>query len=212
MPREAATFRWPDRASVGAFLRYGTLLCVLWIAVYGGASRLTGLHDYRVQLTTAADAMIPFIPEMSVVYLSLFPMLWLSPFVLHNAGQIKLFAKTLAWLFVLSGVGFILLPSNPNFSTPDVRGPILPIFEFADWVNLDYNYLPSLHVGMAVVCAYAYTQNWGSLSTVACFFWAWASVIVLSTLLTHQHYVIDVVAGLLLGVLVASQKFTTNSR
>ncbi|MBA3483474.1 MAG: phosphatase PAP2 family protein [Pirellulales bacterium] len=202
MTREAATFRWPDRACFGAFLLYGVLLCILWVVIYGGASWLTGLHGYRVRLDTVADAGIPFVPEASVVYLSLFPMIWLSLFILPTPYEIRKFAKALAWLYVVSGIGFILLPAEQIHSTPPIQGPIRPVFEFADWINLDYNFLPSLHVGMAIVCACAYAGqlHW----TAAVLFWTWTAAISVSTLVTHEHYLADVLAGALVGFVVAA--------
>jgi membrane-associated phospholipid phosphatase len=74
-------------------------------------------------------------------------------------------------------------------------------FQLADWINLTYNSLPSLHVGMAVVCAYSYGRLTSPAAALG--WWAWATAIALSTLLTHQHYVVDVATGGALGFIVA---------
>jgi membrane-associated phospholipid phosphatase len=202
MERKASGFAWPDHNRVAAFVCYGSLLCVLWVVIYGGASWLTGLHGYRIRLEWNEPSHIPFIPELAVIYLSLFPMLWLSVFILPSPADIKRFAMTLAWLFVVSGIGFLILPIQTLVSTRSDGEPIQPMFEFADWINLEHNYLPSLHVGMAVVCALAYERQLSRRVTL--FFWAWAATIALSTLLTHQHYLADVVAGGIVGWLIAS--------
>ncbi|BBO32247.1 phosphatase PAP2 family protein [Lacipirellula parvula] len=206
MPLKATRFTWPDRDRVAAFLGYGSLLCVLWVVVYGGVSWLTGLHGYRIDFGWNEESYIPFLPEMAVIYLSLFPMIWLSLFILPTPADIKQFAVALACLFVVSGIGFVILPGRTYSPAESARGPIQPVFEFADWINLEHNYLPSLHVGMAVVCAYAYGRQ--LRRGVALFFWAWATAVALSTLLTHQHYIADVVAGGVVGWLVGSISYS----
>jgi membrane-associated phospholipid phosphatase len=193
--------KWPDRECLLAFLGNGFWLSVLWIVVYGGTSWLTGLHGYRVRLGFEAEMAIPFVPEAAFVYLSLFPMIWLSLFILPTPYEIGRFAKALAWLYVVSGIGFLLLPGEQAYSLPVVHEAIRPVFAFADWINLDYNYLPSLHVGLAVVCAYAYSQ-WLSIGPNS-LMWIWAAAISASTLLTRQHYLADVIAGASVGWIVA---------
>ena len=209
MPPEATRFTWPDRDRVAAFLCYGSLLCVLWGVAYGGASWFTGLHNYRIGFGWNEESYIPFLPEMAVIYLSLFPMIWLSLFILPTPADVKQFAATLAWLFVVSGIAFVILPGQALASARSASGASQPVFEFADWINLEHNYLPSLHVGMAVVCAYAYGRQ--LRRSVALFFWAWGLAVAVSTLLTHQHYLADVVAGIVIGWLVASISYRTQT-
>ncbi len=200
MKCDEAWIRWPTTPCWIAFARYGALLTLLWIIAYGGASFVTSLHSYRVRLYVDADLAIPFVPATSVIYLSLFPMLWLAPFVLHTSDRLREFARSLAILFICSAVGFLLLPSNEMRNTPPPDGFIGRIFGFADWLNLSYNYLPSLHVGMAVLCAETYARN--TTTSISGLLWAWAAAILLSTLLTHQHYIMDVVAGAGLALLI----------
>jgi membrane-associated phospholipid phosphatase len=209
MSRKAPlVIKWPDRECVTAFLTYGCLLGVLWVLVYGGASWFTGRHDYRLQLGFAAEAAIPFVPAAAVVYLSLFPFLWMSLFVLHSPGELKSFARALAWLFIISGIGFVFLPATQPNPPPPSDGWTRPVFGFADWINLDYNFCPSLHVGMATLCAYAYTRRGHPLASLLV--WLWAIAISVSTLVTHQHYLIDVAAGAALGYLIAKHVFRTS--
>jgi membrane-associated phospholipid phosphatase len=201
MTKVTWTRAWPSRECLVAFLANGLWLSLLWIVIYGGTSWLTGLHGYRVRLGFEAEKAIPFIPEAALVYLSLFPMIWLSLFILPTPYEIRRFAKALAWLYVISGIGFILLPGEQAYSLPAVHEAINPVFEFADWINLEYNYLPSLHVGLAVACAYAYSERLSLGRTLL--MWTWAAAISASTLLTRQHYLADVIAGAAVGWLIA---------
>ena len=182
------------------------LLCSLWltiewIVVYGGANWITGLHDYRVDLHTALDSQIPFVPAAAIIYLSLFPLLWSSALVLHTPQQIRSFARAIAILFALSGLGFLIVPARQLYEVPSGPSTNGLAFQLADWINLTYNSIPSLHVGMAVVCAYFYSRLTPQMAAVG--WWAWAMAIALSTLLTHQHYIVDVATGGALGFIVA---------
>ncbi len=201
MQRTEPWMRRPSRECLRAFVVYGAVLTLLWGVVYGGANWIVSAHDQRVRLHFDWEMSVPFIPGAALVYLSLFPMLWLSPFVIHSDERLREFAKALARLICVSGIGFLLLPSDDVRIHETVSGFSGWVFELADRINLDHNHLPSLHVGMAVLCArsFARTAGPGTAASV----WIWAIAIALSTLITHQHYVVDVLAGGLLAWWIA---------
>jgi membrane-associated phospholipid phosphatase len=187
---------WPGLAELAVFARETFWVSVLWLVVYGGSSWIASLHTYRVRLWTDAELAIPFLPAASAVYLSLLPMVWLSPLVLRSTSELKKLSKAITVAIVVSAPGFILLPSVPAYPPhrPDAEGSI---FRFADAVNMQYNMCPSLHVAMAVAAAYIYAAQ--SPRRVKCFWWVWAAAISVSTLLTHQHHIIDALAGAAVG-------------
>lgn len=198
------TLRLPSCAMMRVFFRDGALVSVLWFVVYGGANWLAGLHGYRVRLWTDLELSIPFVPAAAAVYLSIFPMFWVAPFALHTIHQLQALAKALAWSIAIAGIGFVLLPSGRAHTIESPSGFFGTIFWIADQVNMSYNYLPSLHVAMSVVCSYAYSKA-TPRNDLKCFYAAWAAAIAVSTLLTHQHYLADVLTGGALGLLVASK-------
>jgi membrane-associated phospholipid phosphatase len=200
---ESRLFAWPNRAVWRTFVQCSAWLTLEWVIVYGGANWIAGLHSYRVPLETAMDRQIPFVPQASFIYLSLFPMLWLAPFRLQTPGELRRFAAALGWLIAIAGIGFLVLPSQAVRSTPSVAGISGPIFQFADWINLSFNYLPSLHVGMAVVCARAYASLTSPMLTTG--FSLWAAAIIVSTLLTHQHFIVDIVVGVACGMIATNR-------
>jgi membrane-associated phospholipid phosphatase len=195
------SFGWPDACGCRVAVAWGSGVLLLWLLIYGGANWITGLHGYRASLQTQLDSMLPFLPAAVIVYLSLFPMLWLSPLVLRSPDQLRLFARALAIVIVTSGVGLILVPAEPIDAHPTETHAFRTAFQFADRLNLTHNYFPSLHVAMAMTCAVCY----GRLVAphVAIVFWLWAGAIALATLLTRQHYVVDVLVGGALGAAVA---------
>jgi len=69
--------------------------------------------------------------------------------------------------------------------------------------------LPSLHVGMAVVCAVVYSAEFACKYTTM--IWAWTLAISVSTLFTHEHHLFDVTAGGALGFVIATQAKSVGS-
>jgi membrane-associated phospholipid phosphatase len=192
------------------FFREAAWVTFLWLIVYGGANWFTSLHTYRVRLWTRADLAIPFVPIAALVYLSVFPMLWLAPLVLRGRVALHSFAKSLGWLIVVSGIAFLLLPGEHVYPGHAPTGLAGAIYRFADGLNMTHNFLPSLHVGMATTCAYAYGCALSRRKALV--FWIWAAAIAASTLLIHDHYLADVVTGGLLGLFVANNCGRANGR
>jgi len=65
------------------------------------------------------------------------------------------------------------------------------------YLDLGYNSFPSLHVALSLTCSlicFNYNPKYKWL-------FIWAGLIILSTVLVKQHYILDVVGGLVLGVL-----------
>ena len=184
-----------------AAIVWGGGVFLLWLVVYCGANWITGLHGYRVTPQTQLDSMLPFVPATAIIYLSLFPMLWLSPFVLRSPARLWKLARALAIVIVTSGIGFILVPAEPIDAISTGTHAFGKVFHFADWINLTHNYFPSLHVAIAVTCAVCYGHS--TSPAAAILFWLWAAMIALATLVTRQHYIADVFAGAILGIAVA---------
>jgi membrane-associated phospholipid phosphatase len=189
--------RLPSREILSAFFRDGALCSLLWLAVYGGANWLAESHGYRVRLWTDYDLAIPFVPAAAAFYLSIFPMFWGAPFALRTSGQLRALAKARAWSIAIAGIGFVLLPGGHARTIERPSGPFGRLFWVADQVNMSYNYLPSLHVGSQAA----------TRTGTRYFYWLWAAAIAASTLLTHQHYVADVLTGGALGWIVSARVF-----
>ena len=173
----------------------------LWFtAVYAGADAFTACHSWRVRVDLPIEQAIPFVPAMTLAYLSIYALILLAPLVLRSPAQLRSLACDHAWIITLAGIGFLLLPAELNYPPPGQLGIWSALFNFADRVNLTYNLVPSLHVALAVACVRHYVVRAGLSLRVA--LWSWAGLIALSTLLTHQHHLLDVVTGWGLALVV----------
>jgi membrane-associated phospholipid phosphatase len=146
----------------------------------------------------ALDGLIPLAPGWAIVYGALYLFLILLPvFVVHQQEQIRrtVFAYLAVWLTAY--VCFLIYPTvAPRPATIAGEG-------FGVWgLRLLYdadpprNCFPSLHVAHSFVSAltcYRVHRRVG-LFAILC-----AGLVAMSTLFTKQHYVLDVVGGVLLS-------------
>ena len=189
---------WPG----WAHLRYALgqiLLVSLWFGlVYFGLDRLTAWRTWRVPIHMAWELEIPLIPSFVLAYVSMYGLFLLVPFALRQRQEIAHLAREQIWVIALAGLGFLLLPADLAYAAPQNLGWWEKLFRWADQVNLDHNLVPSLHVALSVVCVEHLAAGAGYATR-----WllrGWALLIAISTLLTHQHHVLDVVTGFALAL------------
>lgn len=169
--------------------------------VYGACDWITAHRSLRLPLHFSWESRIPFLPWMTVFYLSVFPLFWAIPFILRTRAELLAMAKAMGTVIGISGVGFLLLPVGNSHPIHAKTDPLASLFGFADWLNLDHNDVPSLHVAFTFLCVAVFARNAGPVGKGA--LWIWAVVVSVSTLVTHQHHVLDVATGVLLGLIGA---------
>jgi PAP2 superfamily len=196
-------------------------------------SHVLGITSYVgiFPLTKALPVFAFF--ENSYLSLAFLPML--VPMVLADQPRrIALFLATAVLCYALAGLIFLALPAvGPTVYFPDALDPRFKQTVTAAAIELMraeatairsglspttglgyFIALPSLHAAMATVCQY-------HLRTSRPHFWMMLPVtvlLVLSTFLLGQHYIVDAVAGVLLGSSVsvavahAADRFPPGSR
>jgi membrane-associated phospholipid phosphatase len=208
-PREQAVpfLAWPG----WAHLRYAALLSIantLWfVLVYGGMDALTARRTFRVLVHFPAELAIPFVPAMTLFYMSIYLLFWMAPFVLRTRHEFRALVITLAIAIFCGGIGFLLFPADLAFAPPPEEdlGIWAGLFHFADKLNLTYNLLPSLHVTFAVICVAIFSARAPAASKAL--LWFWAAMVAASTVLIHQHHLLDVATGWLLALVCVKSIF-----
>lgn len=187
---------WPGWGIFGESLVLAAAQTVWWIAVYFSADWLTGLREERVRIHLDAELAIPFIPAFILAYRSIDLMFPLAPFVLRSRVEIRGLTLALAIVTAIAGVCFLAAPAEAAYPT-QACGMWEPLYAWNRHIALTYNMVPSLHVALSVVTLSAYSLRCGNVGKGLLAIWA--AAIALSTLLTHQHHLLDVATGLLLG-------------
>lgn len=179
VPRLRTYLLWSFWAGVAFFAVYPAMN---WLT-----SRRTPLHLYLT-----GELAIPFVPWFIWPYLSMYA-LFVLPLFFIPAERMPALGKQLIAGCLISAVLFLLFPAELGFArqVPKAYGAI-----YAGMFDIDrpYNLVPSLHV------------IWSALIVLACIDFArislkialsaWLCVVVASTVLVHQHHLIDVIAAL----------------
>jgi hypothetical protein len=184
------------------FLRFAWLLSALnglWFAlVYGGSEWITAHRTLRVPIHFAFELAIPFVPVALLAYMSIYVLFAAGPFIVRERRRFIALISALAVATLMGGIGFLLLPSSAAFYPTGDVGAWNGLLRLADNLNLDYNMVPSLHVALSVCCIGSYAQH--ASAGIRMLLWTWAGAIAVSTVLTHQHHIIDAVSGWLVGI------------
>ena len=202
-------WHWPPWGHLAHALLLGAAQTLWWVVIYGGANWLTSLHPYRVPIHLGAELHIPFVPVMIFGYFSIALVFLIAPFVLRTRQELHALTAALAVVIFVAGLSFLAVPCELGF--PPVprsadEGVLIKLCAWARWMALPHNMVPSLHVALSAVCLAAYAEPAGPVGKLLLA--AWAALIALSTVLTHQHHLLDVATGLALAW--AGQHFIYN--
>lgn len=193
----AAFWGWPGWRLLVQSALLGSCQVLWFFFIYGGANYITMLHSYRVRLHFDWELSVPFVPAMVVGYMSVYPLFVMAPFVLRDLKKVLALVMTLATITLVAGIFFLVLPADLHFPPEQDSGGWTWLVEFAKHIALEHNFMPSLHVGMSAVCVLVYAPRAGWLGKIL--LWSWSAFISASTMLIHQHYVVDVVTGYMLA-------------
>ena len=174
------------------------LIPVYWLA-YTVPNQL-GADHARLLPLTALDRAIPFVPESIWIYLTVYFFL-VAAFLMSRDGLPN--SQAVYAFVAMTAVGatiHLLFPTAIDRGAfpigPEVDVASRTAFGYLRSVDTAASCLPSLHVANATLAALLHVHT-NRRRAVAMSVWAVA--ISLSTLLTKQHYALDVVAGAVLA-------------
>jgi membrane-associated phospholipid phosphatase len=196
------------RRRIGVLWPIKSVGTICWIAGFF-AAYFWVLRNPQFEVTTmpltALDGFVVFRPEALFLYASLWVYVSLVPALLKDFRELLIYGVA---TLLLSAIGlgiFLAWPTAvPHFEMDLARNPSLALIK---GVDLTGNACPSLHVAFAVFSGIwmdRLLREIGFGRFVLALNWLWCVGIVYSTLATRQHVVLDVVAGAILGALMAA--------
>lgn len=195
----AAAFSFPSREEALYYLRVVATQILLFAVVYGGCNWLTAHRGGVGHYYFSWELDIPLMPRMIWLYHSII-LLFLVPMFVFKREQVTAIGRAFASVTIAGGLCFLLFPGVAGFARPDYANePGLQALAFRILYHADnvHNVMPSLHVAYCtLVILSLQKQLQGPLRL---FFWAWLLAIVTSTVLVHQHHLVDLPTGALLG-------------
>lgn len=192
-------FSLPDAARWRAYLKFMGVFYLTFFPVYFGAGIIAGNSHDTFSLYCPWEQDIPLIPWMIWPYLSLFT-LFLLPLVHMNPWQISALSRQSTATLVLAGVIFLVVPTQSGYPPSVVTGLYQPIFGLLARIDTPHNLAPSLHVAFSALILLACAAR--TSSGLAWIYRFWLLLLAASTLLVHQHHLVDVVSGLAIALIM----------
>lgn len=198
---DAVSFRWSMVAQSLARPYRVPISMVLLVAMVPLYIFIPELYPPRTRHLPelALDRALPLVPEWALVYGALYLFLILLPILVVREDDLirrTVYAYLLIWS-VAYAFFFVLYPTAAP-RPPRVVGEGFAVWGLGALYSSDppYHCFPSLHVAHSFVSAFAsgrVNRGVGIFATIC------AALVALSTLFTKQHYVVDVIAGVVLA-------------
>jgi len=180
------------------YARLAVPLSLLFAVVYFGTNWITARRTDNYQLYFDWELAIPFVPAMIYVYASLLVLL-LLPAVTLSRFQLRALARALTITLFVAAVSYLLLPADLGFERPAYVPGYDTVFQTLYALEMPHNLVPSLHIACSILLIVTLFNNMSSL-WIRFGLILWGILICASVLLVHQHHVLDVISGLLLGL------------
>jgi membrane-associated phospholipid phosphatase len=161
---------------------------------------------YEVMLmpVTTLDRLLGFHPEALIAYVSLWFYVGIPPAMFYGLRELVAYG---CWIAALCVAGLAIFHFWPTAVPAYIVDPALhPAFAVIQGIDAAGNACPSLHVATAAFSAVwldRLLREIGSGPLLRAGNWVWFALIAWSTVAIKQHVVLDVAAGLLLGLAFA---------
>ena len=190
------SWHWPSYDVSRVYGCYFLVVGVLFVVGYGGSNWLAAQRLQQLHLYLPAELAIPFIPEMIAPYLSI-NLLFALPLFRLGAEELRLLGRQLIATTLIATAFFLCVPTALGFTRQTIATDFAPAYQLLYLLDYPYNCVPSLHVAYAsqIVFALAARGSHRLRASLA----LWLSLIMVSTVLTHQHNILDLACGLLLA-------------
>ena len=185
-----------------AFWLAALRLSLLFAVVFYGVDAITVARSTRWRLDMAWEQSIPYWPAAYLVYYSVVGMPFLVRFTVGEARRVALWERRMALAIAVAALVYLVVPGQLGYA-PAAAGAWQPLADLTGALAGRHNLLPSLHVALTWVTVASVWPHTGALARRAML--AWALALMASTLLTHQHHMLDLIAGAVLGALLSAR-------
>jgi membrane-associated phospholipid phosphatase len=178
---------------------------VCGIAFFFGYSIPNHFHLFAPQMLplTPLDRAIPLVPWTIFIYTSEYWLFISAYFIFRDELTRNKYIWSYFGVLAFGAVFFVFLPTTyPRSEYPLVGDPsafTYRVFQALRNADDPSNCFPSMHVTCCYLTAFAFLERPESRRNFWIYF-IWASLIALSTLPTKQHYIVDVVGGVMLSL------------
>ncbi|MDN5565793.1 MAG: phosphatase PAP2 family protein [Psychrobacter sp.] len=201
-----------DKLSLSLRLQHLIIALLLFAIFYTLTNAYSAIvfdsYPQRIHsLAITIDNKIPFISTMIIPYSWSMIVFIASFFIVRTARQLSVLSARLIVATLLACLVFYLYPARFSFVRPLTTDWTAFGYQFLNATDKPFNQLPSLHVTYALLLAVSlwnvisHNHKWQLVAyrfalLVVC------ALITVSTVLTYQHHLLDIVGGFILASIV----------
>ncbi|HYF33918.1 MAG TPA: phosphatase PAP2 family protein, partial [Prosthecobacter sp.] len=189
-----------QRPSIRRAALVSAVTSVSFLVIYNACNWITKFRPDVGKAAFGWETMIPVVPWMIVPYWSLDAFFVVAPFLCRRGCDLSLLARRLVLSNVLCGLCFLIIPLELAWVRPKVEGMYAGWFAAIQGMDAPHNLFPSLHIVLRTVLAVHYARH--SRGVARFLSHVWFSLIGVSTLLTWQHHLVDVLGGFLMAAVI----------
>lgn len=189
--------RIPDKATFTSYFTSYCFLSIVFAVVYGGTNYLASLREHRATLYLPIEQHIPFVPQFIFVYLSVFAVFVLPVFYIKQS-QVLALSKAFLFSLLVAALFHLLVPLDLAHVRSNNVEFMPGLFQLLYWFALPHNLMPSLHITFTVLFL-GLCIALEPVRLLRAALYVWGVLLFLSVLLMHQHQLIDIPTGSLLG-------------
>jgi membrane-associated phospholipid phosphatase len=174
------------------------LLVSFYTAGYLGINRLNGCREHYYDVSLWFEKDIPFVPSMIIGYSFVFLLVAIMFLIIDNMPDfwdmcIRFFSMTL-FCFAI----FLIFPVRMDFRPEMTMANdwITETVRFYFWIDQPYNLFPSMHLSASFFSAFFCMRRGRIIGWITMIM---ALIVGVSVVLIKQHYMMDVVAGFIVG-------------
>lgn len=188
-----------------------TLYAVVYLVFYVAPNLRPLFPPYELPML-AVDRAIPFVPATFWIYLSDYILVLSVVFLITDLRTFQSLTRMTMSGFILCGFFFVFMPTRyPRPIYPTVDNAFIALgMDIVSSFDTPNNCFPSNHVFMTGVATWVVRSKG---SKWFCGYLVWAFLILVSTLTTKQHYIVDLLGGLGVALLMGylDQRLFTRS-
>jgi membrane-associated phospholipid phosphatase len=184
--------------NLGFYLRVAVPTAALFALVYFATNWITSRRTDNFHLYLDLELAIPFVPGMIIVYASILILVLLPAFLLSRR-RIRVLARAILVTLLVAALIFLLLPADLGFERPACVPGYDAVYQALYALEMPHNLVPSLHIACTTLLVAALLNSTGS-PWLRLGLLLWGILLGASVLLVHQHHMLDIVSGLLLGL------------
>ena len=187
------------KAELGLKLALTILLNLFFYVPYGLLQRHHLFTPTRL-LPGFLDHLFPFFDRAVWIYCSIFLLMPLAPLLMRRRRQLLCYA---IGILLIEFTAFVIFFFRPTYCPRPDASRTIAAYRLLISVDAPLNAFPSLHAAFAVFSGFCVVQVFSELQFHRLWRAAavlWTALILLGTLLTKQHTLLDIVAGAALGL------------